>query len=357
MLGNYGWHCCESLTLLQNRHNVAMKAQIPRDDDVLWTAFAARPFILSSFLSVVCFLVFFLVPSSAFAWNSTGHRLSAALAWEILTPRVRDEVTRLLDAHPAANTWEQMLRGQRGMARFSEAATWPDTLRDTSPADDASVGPSRDSSNDGRDWHYLNWPIGLPRGASRGGKLLLQLDRLATLIGDPELSMSERSIALAWLAHLVGDAHTPLHAANWRDSEGRWTAGGNSVPVTDPERARNGHGADTNLHRFWDDLPGPSGLRGRRLNERATALERRFPASAITQGAPFQWIEESHQAVIDVVRRDGRDPTRIDPEYRLAAETLAARRVAESGVRLGRWLNLLLARSAAANQGTVSGER
>ena len=52
---------------------------------------------ITSLMVVLCAL---LVPASAGAWNDTGHRTIATLAYDELTPAVRAKVDAILRAHP-----------------------------------------------------------------------------------------------------------------------------------------------------------------------------------------------------------------------------------------------------------------
>ena len=62
--------------------------------------------------------------------------------------------------------------------------------------------------------------------------------------------------ALPWLLHLVADIHQPLHVGLDGDE------GGNKVEIENPFNKRLPF---TNVHTYWDDLPGPPWLRGKRL--------------------------------------------------------------------------------------------
>ncbi len=70
-----------------------------------------------------------------------------------------------------------------------------------------------------------------------------------------------KSYDLVWLEHLVGDIHQPLHGAV-RYFAGKGDAGGNSVNITLPAAMKKtfegtqSKSAPTELHAFWDDLPG-----------------------------------------------------------------------------------------------------
>ena len=105
----------------------------------------------------------------------------------------------------------------------------------------------------------------------------------ATGLGNRQASNDERKQAFAWLCHLVGDLHQPLHAGFADDR------GGNNIDV-------KYKGEKMNLHRFWD-----SGL----INEYAGSWQylvgqtASFPAmqagSNWSQEVVNDWTSESHQ--------------------------------------------------------------
>lgn len=291
----------------------------------------------------------------AWAWNSAGHRLTAAIAWSEMTPVARQQVTTLLGHHPALSDWEKQLsRGKNPpgitpLAIFAEASTWPDDIRrDRRFAETADDGAAKH-----RDWHYVNWPLdggaagkgqGGPGGSgeSRGGQLDLQLARQLSLLADRQRPASERAIALSWLAHLLADAHQPLHVASVPQADGSYDDGGRAIMLRDDSHPRHN---EISLHSWWDDLPGGPWLRGNYLLSRASALREAQSTRQIESGNPRQWIAESFVLAKSVVLPPLAPPGipwLISNEYRARATEISARRLLEAGVRLGRLLNTTL---------------
>src|SRR5205814_8107842 len=67
---------------------------------------------------------------------------------------------------------------------------------------------------------------------------------------NPDVSSADKAVALAWLEHLVGDIHQPLHACSrFSPAYPKGDRGGNLFMV-------KYHGNITNLHLFWDELLG-----------------------------------------------------------------------------------------------------
>ena len=49
--------------------------------------------------------------------------------------------------------------------------------------------------------------------------------------GGKTLAKEERTLALMFILHSVGDVHQPLHAAHAIDANGKSDAGGNMIPI------------------------------------------------------------------------------------------------------------------------------
>lgn len=293
----------------------------------------------------------------AAAWNAAGHRLTASLAWEQMNAESRQQATALLNQHIALPLWEKRLQRDKTseastpLARFAEASTWADDIRrldnDAKQTDDRAVAVNRD-------WHYVNWPIGQGAAGQRGGGLDRAIDAQALRLADRRLPASERAQALAWLIHLVGDAHQPLHVASWPLPDGSFDDGGLGFRIRDEKRPRF---PEASLHSWWDDLPGPPWLRGERLARQAERLRESYPAAKIVQGDSGDWIFESYLLAGDGLHPDvmtDQAPWLITESYRARARTISERRLAESGVRLGRLLNAILTTDRAITRARTS---
>jgi hypothetical protein len=126
-----------------------------------------------------------------------------------------------------------------------KAAGWSDLVRD-------EVWSKRKERYDHPVWHFVNrfWtptaagPKRLPEKGTLG-ELELRLRESEARVRDSSLAASDRAIALAWILHLVGDVHQPLHSSGRvteRDPDG--DRGGNAFVLDDLE--------SPNLHAFWD---------------------------------------------------------------------------------------------------------
>jgi hypothetical protein len=308
-----------------------------------------------------------LCPSAARAWNSTGHEVVAQIAWRELKPAARAKVLAILKEHPHFASLiepsdvkpEEPTYAERS---FMHAAVWPDRLRT------ARNKSERDLHRP--EWHYVNNPIifdgtdratlELPALADKAeaGKppanILQAMEWATALLKNADAPAADRAIALAWLEHLVGDLHQPLHAcALFGRSYPRGDRGGNLVAV-------KYHGNLTNLHTFWDELLG--GYVAPRLVAAVTdKVAEKYPRAAfdkeLAATAFADWSAESFVLAREVVYGGGkvlgvtRDASAADkgattperPErYDETARETARRRVALAGYRLADLMNRIL---------------
>ncbi|HEX2252674.1 MAG TPA: S1/P1 nuclease [Thermoanaerobaculia bacterium] len=293
-----------------------------------------------------------LLAVPAAGWNDTTHRTLAAIAWERLPPATRQAAVELLRAAPAASGIPQLRPAagkpaERDRQLFLAAAAWAD-LPDGHPWDRP-------------EWHYVNhfWqdvPGEPPRRLDWPPKPENVVERIAVLsarLADGERPAAERAVDLAWLLHLVGDVHQPLHTSarvTAHPDERRGDRGGNAFLLhTPPGRQR-----PLTLHLYWDGILEES--RRRRPREPRTAyvdraareLAAAHPAGDVLPGGgagtPEQWAREGLAAAQGTVyppwlRRGQRPPER----YRELAWQQAAPAIARAGHRLADLLQRVLA--------------
>lgn len=312
-----------------------------------------RPFALA----VAGIAVLLVAPAVATAWNETGHQTVARIAWERMTPTARARALVLLRSAPMDAGLRQLDDSSRPQAArdrelFMRAAAWPDMIKDRSQVErfrKYNHGP----------WHYRDafWqqdsagaPIidrpeisPSPAGENAVAVMIASQARLE----DRARPDSLRAIDLAWLVHLVGDVHQPLHAsARITALDPGGDAGGN--------RFRLDAAGRTNLHSYWDDAlsrdsprrPADSTLDAY-IGRLATELMWAFPASSfvarMAPGAYDAWTTES----VEIAKRE-LYPTSLvrdqpPPEsYRQRAHEIAEPQVALAGYRLADVLNRVL---------------
>lgn len=289
--------------------------------------------------------------AGALAWNATGHRLVAAIAWDEMSANARDTVTKLLRQHPDYPRWIKRAgaRDSESQAErrvFIEASTWPDEIRQDTRFYSAGKGeptpllPGFPDMERRTGWHTVGIPLnGRSDVAPISGQLNRRLPELIGALGrdkPDEASTSDlgRIYALPWVIHLAGDSHQPLHASARLRADGQWDRQGQGLDVRNPFSRRK---PVSTLHVYWDDLPGPSGLRGEKLDSTAHALAA-MHASVERSTDSRQWIEESWRLARDLaypaVSPDAAEPVEIDAAFHEVSREIAGRRVAQAGFRL-----------------------
>src|SRR3954449_1244682 len=77
--------------------------------------------------------------SPALAWDETGHKITAYIAWQRMTPEVRERVVKILLAAPEDSDIGALYMSNNSRSLESKRreffmlmATWPDIIRDKS---------------------------------------------------------------------------------------------------------------------------------------------------------------------------------------------------------------------------------
>ena len=308
-----------------------------------------RPFAL---LAVFAALVLGARP--AYAWDDFGHRLVARIAWENMTPQARARAIAILrGAAP-----ETGLRGsfdgttlspQQQMQIFVFAATWPDVVRDTAQ-------PLRMEKYHHPTRHYLDtlWmqstdfgPV-QPSTLRPEGDLVRDTPRLQRWLANG--NAEEKALALAWLEHLVGDIHQPLHASGRvTPTEPCGDQGGNLFTL---EEIPNSNGRRRNLHSLWDgiitttmrrDGESPDAFLTRAEHEVTSHHPRSEFSGEMGQREFSQWAQASVTIAQHSVYRAPLVRNQAAPAaYRQEAFRVAEARIALAGYRLADMLNQAL---------------
>ena len=165
-------------------------------------------------------LAILLCPVSALGWGYDGHRIVAIIAADNLTPAAQTHVANILRVPPT----------QTAIA-MANASVRPDSeFRDEDPA----TVP----------WHFINLCLQDRRTDVRarcpGGNCVTgKIDEYSKRLKERDYDRWGAAGDLAFLIHLVGDIHQPLHAANNADR------GGGCVMV-------DSHPPAKDLHEAWD---------------------------------------------------------------------------------------------------------
>jgi hypothetical protein len=280
----------------------------------------------------------------ALAWNATGHRVIAAIAYDRLSPHARVQVDDLLRRHPD-------FAALSGREAFLAASVWPDMIKgdnrfydDTRPnARPTPLLPGFPSMARHTNWHYVDIPFspdGTPLRQPKSPNALEQLQRILKVLGPAD---ADAPYDLPWLIHIEGDVHQPLHCTSrFLKSQPDGDAGGNSVFVM----LVGGQGR--NLHAFWDDIVGTdaSDTSVNRLAEEITAdYAQQHPTRPRLSRDPKKWIDEGFQLAMTNVYTFGletgsrENPVMLSSNYEANARRVARIQLAVAGFRLADAVN------------------
>ena len=310
----------------------------------------------------VAFLVTIVItlPFDGFAWNIPTHMITGVIAHRLLEgsePGKAAAIEAILKQHPRytdgrRDSVEKLPKSERGEMLFMLAARWADEIR-----------PQAKSQSEAR-WHYINFPF-KPTGEPENIKPLPpDPNNILSAIAEnerilrSEASAEKRAGALAWLFHLIGDVHQPLHTAQLFTREyPNGDRGGNEICI------RVGlNTAPVELHRLWDGLI-TSSSNTARLGKIVTDLLSKFSRVGLRElehDSPDAWAKESYEIATKVAyengslrgtpkeqTRDCRDVkavTYVSHGYAPRAKLIAERRVYLAGHRIADALRRIAAK-------------
>jgi hypothetical protein len=310
-------------------------------------------------------VLFVALAASLMAWGPIGHMTVSYFAYQKLTPATKARVQDLLKLNPDFPNWEkQMPAGispaDHDQAIFMIASTWADDIKGEPQYSDDGPGPggnipdgATSSLNTGysdllrhRYWHFIDVPFSpdstsLPAIPTPNAETQIGLFRSVLASTQPD---ELKSYDLVWLLHLIGDVHQPLHSTTRvTQANAQGDAGGNKVSLKGD--------ADSNLHAYWDDLPGSDcQFCAKKIAcvSRAIVLGEHLPVTPTVSSRNIKtsvWIHESFEAARTVVYQTPigpkEGPYTIVPlaEYESRANHLARMRLALAGIRLAEVLN------------------
>jgi len=270
-----------------------------------------QPIVIITLLAAAIFLL---------SWGVTGHRAVGKIAADHLSPKARAAVQELL-----------------GNSTLSDVSTWPDEIlrqpeyRHTAP------------------WHYLNLPLGLSYADFEKKVVDMKEENVYSalvkeegVLGNKETTREEKTEALKFVVHFVGDLHQPMHISRAEDK------GGNTIQL-------NYEGKGTNLHSVWDTrLIEHEGLTYEQLAEKygqaGAAQIRQWQSDPV-----IKWIWESYQISTKLYAEiDAMKDRTIDDSYYQAHIGIIHERIEQAGIRLAGVLNTIFANGLAASKPSSS---
>jgi hypothetical protein len=281
-----------------------------------------------------------------------------------MPPATRDAVIRILrsapeDSHlsgfymPSGPESDETKR----LTYFMLTATWADIVRDRAFENRQKKYHKSNWHYDDTFWRQVGGKTEELSGFEEGGVAVARLTEFEKVVRDPSASDKDKAIAIAWIMHLTGDIHQPLHtSARVTDSEPKGDQGGNLFHLTPQDTPRE---KQVNLHWFWDSIV------GRNIPFKPAMCERDYIAlvahrimkdhpyatfsSQLDLGEYQQWQQQSFKLnPTDVFSPDLVRFQMPSEKYKRNAFRVAERQLALAGYRLGETLNRLLSVPAAA---------
>jgi len=251
-----------------------------------------------------------LTPTHTFGWGQEGHRIIGTIAESRLEKQASEGIRDLLDGGtlPAVANWADEIRKDR-----PETASWHFV---NIPRDRQGYHPARDCVT-----------------PHPGDCVVAAIERFRLVLADRGRSKQDRTEALKFLIHLVGDVHQPLHCL--MDHEG-----GTALEVlVDGERINPANEKPWNLHAVWDTVV------IKRVGMSETDYARtlidwldRQPVEDLPQGSVRDWALESHAAAIATAYNLPPDRNLTDQYFRSSLPVVGDR-LARAGAHLATILN------------------
>jgi hypothetical protein len=260
-----------------------------------------------------------LLPTAAQAWGGLGHRTVAAIAENLLPAAKVARMNALLGMLETDNS-------------FVDAASYPDEYL-------------RDVSHQWDTWHFADLPDDGSTFSCNNTCLFDQLSDNLAILRQGNGDKAE-AVALAWVIHLVGDLHQPLHMTGK-------LRGGNSFAVKyrgssscrlykRPGAGKPGR-AKVELHSAWDDCLVNDLANGRSPEQLASDILGSAGVSSYV-GSPYvdttdqtpwlAWGNESHALANSVAFASLRPNADLEDDYINGALSTVQSQLLKAGIRL-----------------------
>ena len=308
-------------------------------------------------------LVALMMASSSFAWDDVGHKTTAYIAWQQMSPTAREAVIRILRTAPEDSDLSVFYAQYgaepediRKLEYFMLVSTWADIVRDRTFDNRYKKYHKSNWHYDDTFWKQVNGKAELIPNAEEGGVAVNRLVDFDKVLRSASTSDKEKAIAIAWVAHLIGDIHQPLHtSARVTDKEPKGDQGGNLFLLTPEGTPRE---KQQNLHWFWDSIIGRNTpLKGDEcerdyITSVARKIMKKYPRSRLSAGSKpgdyDEWRKESFALTpTDVFSPDLMRFQMPSEKYKRHAFEVAQRQLALAGYRLGETLNQIFGASPA----------
>ena len=300
-------------------------------------------------------IVNFIFVSNVSAWDDTGHKLTMAIAWERMSPAARERAIKiLLNAPEDSDLSVFYLQNSRSdeankLEFFMIASIWADIVRD-------KKFKNRYTKYHQGDWHYADtfWRDAngkveiLNNFQEPKGKAVEQLFAFDKMLRDNTVSDADKAVALAWVLHLGGDIHQPLHtSARVTQYDPKGDQGGNLFMLSPKDATGDER---LSLHWFWDSIVKRNVPRvndacdSDYLPPIARAIMKKYPLAKMRNrlkiGKFDEWQQEGFQiASTKLYPASLKFGVAASEDYKKMAFEIAEEQIALAGYRMGEMLN------------------
>lgn len=269
------------------------------------------------------FVSTFFLPFVAFSWNTLTHKVIANIAYQNLTPSVKEKVDNLVG---------YFHQQYPEMGTFLDIAYWPDALRSQ-------------KIETYTHWHYINTAFSKDdtplKNLIERDNAVWAINSIEPAVKNVHANVNERVRFLAFLVHIVGDLHQPLHTVSYI-----------SVVTPDGDKGGNSYfvrykNQRINLHTLWDK--GVDAFAGdnsqEHVNALTTLITSTYPKSyfgnRINYLKPEDWIQEGLWNAKEYAYTVAMEQV-ITAQYVELAQRISKQEAALAGYRIAKILNQLL---------------
>lgn len=258
---------------------------------------------MRSSLRLLFISLFLLAYHFAFCWGLTGHRVVAEIAENHLSKKAKKELRKLI--------------GRETLAWW---ANWPDFIKSDSAWRHASP------------WHYVDVAGHISKDSFvvalknlPGKTLYTQIPAMIAQLKDKSQSIEQRRTALAFLVHLIGDLHQPLHVGRQEDE------GGNKIVVY-------WFNDKTNLHSVWDTYLINNQQYSYTEYARLLDIAGKEQVETWQNSSLDDWFYESHQ-LSDIIYDSTPAESKLSYNYNFKFAQMLNEQLLKGGLRLAKVLN------------------
>ena len=208
----------------------------------------------------ISFALLVIFSFEANAWWDTAHQIVCDEAYKLLTVPAKQSIDPLIEEHGSYGT----------------ACLWPDWVKN-------------DDRKDTRSWHYINLTDSeqntYKTSCPENGCIITAFYEQMSILNDHYLTFRERSEALWFIGHFVGDIHQPMHVGYPEDR------GGNDHELQFID------GDITNMHSVWD---------GQIIEHMEALFGKEYLLINVTQKID-EFLNDSHSKEIESWAQESRD--------------------------------------------------